>query len=90
MTPDSDKSHTYDLRINSQDQNYHVRACLESGDIYPAEMSEHVFSEFCAQAGINFAELNGAFDSSFHGPVVVEDVRLSREQLQRYGFVRTQ
>lgn len=85
------KSHSYDLRINTDGRNWRVRACLKSGDMYGAEMSEPDFSQFCTLNGISFSAMQQAFaDSSFHGPMVVDDVELTHDQLRKFGFVNPQ
>ena len=90
MLPGPVKSDSYDLRINTDGRNWQVRACLQSGDIYCAEMSEPTFTEFCEQNKISFPAMQDAFaDSSFHGPMVVDDVQLTQDQLRKFGFVNT-
>jgi len=85
------KSHSYDLRINTDGRNWRVRACLQSGDIYCAEMSEPDFSQLCAENGITFSGVQDAFaDPSFHGPLVVDDIHLTQDQLRKFGFVHPQ
>lgn len=85
------KSQTYDLRINTDGRKWRVRACLRSGDVYCTEISEREFAEFCAHSGISFSVMQDAFaESSFRGPMVVDDVQLTQGQLRRFGFVNPQ
>lgn len=83
--------HAFDLRITCSGRSWTVRAFLNSGHKYCAEMTESVFCGFCEHIGVSFAVMSDAFaDASFRGPMVIDDIELAREDLRRFGFVNPQ
>jgi len=80
------KTNRYDLRINSDRLTYKVRVFQSSGDEYAALMQGQIFSEFCEKIGADFHVISDAFTPAFAGPLTVDDVELTNDDLLKFGF----